>query len=83
MTPNMKILDHLSNTITEQEKGNPRLFLTSTRELENRDFGAMIYYDLKRGLTYYESHTNLCEAFWSIASGKSTVSKWFREFGCG
>ena len=25
-------------------------------ELENSDFLAMIYYDLKRGLTYHESH---------------------------
>ena len=71
MTPNMKFLRHLSNTITDQEKGSPRLFLTST-----------IYYNLKRGLTYHESHfkkkkKNLCEAFGSIAPGKSTVRKWF------
>ena len=55
----MKFLRHLGNTITDQEKGNPRLFLTSTMELENRDFRAMIYYDLKRGLTYHESHKKL------------------------
>ena len=78
MTPKVKFLRHLGNTITDQEKGNPRLFLTSTMELENRDFRAMIYYDLKRGLTYHESHKNLCEAFGSIAPGKSAVSKWFR-----
>ena len=42
----------------------------------------MIYYDLKRGLTY-ESHENLREAFGSIAPGKSTVSKWLREFRFG
>ena len=57
MTPNIKFLRHLSNAITYQEKGNPGLFLTSTMELENRDFRAMIYYDLKRGLAYHESHT--------------------------
>ena len=50
-------------------------------ELENHDFPAMIYYDAKRGLTYHESHKNLCEACGSIAPGKSTVSKWFRESG--
>ena len=83
MTPKIKFLHHLGNTITDQEKGNPRLFLTSTMELENRDFQAMIYYHLKRGLTYLESHKNLCEAFGSIAPGKSTVSKWFWEFGFG
>ena len=43
----------------------------------------MIYYDLKRDLTYHESHKNLCEAFGFIAPGKSTVSKWFQEFGFG
>ena len=43
----------------------------------------MIYYDLKRGLTCHESHKNLCEAFGSIAPGKSTVSKGFRESGFG
>ena len=52
-------------------------------EFENRDFRAMIYYDLKRGLTYHQSHKTLCEAFGSIALGKSTVSKWFRKFGFG
>ena len=51
MTPKMKFLCQLTNTITDQEKGNTRLFLISTMELENRDFRAMIYYDLKRGLT--------------------------------
>ena len=50
-------------------------------ELENRDCQAMIYYDLKRGLTYHESHKNLCEAFESLAPGTLTVSKWFQEFG--
>ena len=79
----MKFLRHLGNTITDQENGNPRLFLTSTMELENCDFQAMIYYYLKRGLTYHESHKNLCEAFGSIAQGKSTVSKRFWEFGFG
>ena len=72
----MKFLRHLGYTITDQEKGNPRLFLT-TMELENRDFRAMIYYGLKRGLTYHESRKNLFEAFGFIAPGKSTVSKWF------
>ena len=71
----MKFLRHLGNTITDQEKGNPWLFLTSTMELENRDFRAMIYYDPERGITYHESHKNLCEAFESIAQGKSTVIK--------
>ena len=52
-------------------------------ELENREFRAVIYYDLKRGLTYYESHKNLCEAFGSIAPGKSIVREWFWEFGFG
>ena len=56
----MKFLRHLGNTITDQQNGNPRLFLTSTMELENRDFPAMIYYDLKSRLTYHESHNNLC-----------------------
>ena len=83
MTPKMKFLRHLGNTITDQEKGNPSLFLTPIMELENRDFRAMIHYYLKRGLTYHESHKNLCEAFGSIAPGKSTVSKWFQEFGFG
>ena len=83
MTPKLKFLRHLGNTITDQEKGNPRLFLTSTMELENRDFRAMIYCDLKGGLTYQESHKNLCEAFGSIAAGKSTVSNWFRGSGLG
>ena len=50
-------------------------------EHENRDFRAMSYYDLKRDLNYSESHKNFSEAFGSIAPGKSTVSKWFREFG--
>ena len=58
MTPKMKFLRHLGNTITDQEKGNPSLFLTSTMKLENRGFRAMIYYDLRRGLTYHESHTH-------------------------
>ena len=49
MIPRMKSLRHLGTTITDQEEGNPRLFLTLTWELENRDFRAMIYYDLKRG----------------------------------
>ena len=64
----MKFLRHLDNTITDQEKGNPRLFLTSitTMELKYRDFRAMIYYDLKRGITYHESHTNLCEVLGSL-----------------
>ena len=56
----MKFLRYLGKSITDQEKGNPRLFLTSTMELENRDFRAVIYYDLKRGLTYHESHTKTC-----------------------
>ena len=56
----MTFLRHLGNTITDQEKGNPRLFLTSTIELENCDFRAMIYCDLKRGLTYHESHKKTC-----------------------
>ena len=79
----MKFLRHLGNTITNREKGNPRLLLTSTMELENRDFRAMIYYEPKRGLIYHKSHKNLCETFGSIAPGKSTVSKWFREFEFG
>ena len=83
MTPKMKFLHHLGNTITDQENGDPRLFLTSTMWLENNDFRAMIYYDLKRGLTYQELNKNLCEAFGSIAPGKPTVSKWFQEFGFG
>ena len=83
MTPKMKFLCLLGNTITDQEKGNHRLFLRSTMELENHDFQAMIYYDLKRDLTYHESHKNLCEALGSIAPGKTTVSKWFPEFGVG
>ena len=69
--------------MNDQEKGNPRLFLTSTIELENCDFRATIYYDLKRGLTYHESHKNFSKAFESVAPGKSTVSKWFREFRFG
>ena len=83
MTQKMKYLRHLDYTVTDQENGNPRSFLTSSMELENRDFRAMIFYDLKRGLTFHESHKNLCEAFGSIAPAKSTVSKWFREFGFG
>ena len=83
MTPKIKFLWHLGDTITDQEKGSPRLILTSTMELENRDFRAMFYYDLKRGLTCHEFHNNLCEALGSIVPGKSTVSKWFREFGYG
>ena len=79
----MKFLRHLGNTMNDQEKGNPRLFLTSTMQLENHDFRATIYYDLKRGLTYHESHKNFSKAFESIAPGKSTVSKWFREFQFG
>lgn len=62
---------------------NPTLFPTSTLELENCDFRAIIYYDLKRGLTYHESHKNLCETFEFIALGKSSVSKWFWGFGFG
>ena len=58
MTPKMKFLRHPGNTITDQEKGNPKLFLTLTMQLEKIDFRAMIYYDLKRGLTYHESHKN-------------------------
>ena len=42
MTPKMKFLRHLRNTLTDHEKGNPRLFLTSTMELGNRDFKAMV-----------------------------------------
>ena len=83
MTPKMKFLCHLCNTMTDQEKGNSRLFLTSTMELENGDFRVMICYDLKRGLTYHESPQKLREVFGSIAPGKSTVSKWFPEFEFG
>ena len=83
MTPKMKFLRHLGNTITDQEMGNPRLFLASAMELENRVFRTMIYYDLKRGLTYQESNNNLCKAFGSITQGKLTVIKSFREFGFG
>ena len=79
----MKRLRHLGTTITDQEEGNPRLFLTLTWELENRDFRAMVYYDLKRGKTYHESHKNLCEAFESIAPRKLTLIKCFLEFGFG
>ena len=71
----MKRLRHLGTTITDQEEGNPRLFLTLTWELENRDFRAKIYYGLKRDLTYHEFPKNLSEAFGSIARGKSTFSK--------
>ena len=52
-------------------------------ELENRDFRAMIYYDLKRGLSFQESYESLHKAFGPIAPAKSTVSKWYREFGFG
>ena len=79
----MKFLHHLGNKITDPEKGNPRVFLTSTMELENLDFRAMIYYDLKSCLTYHESYENLCEADGSIEPRKSSVSKWFCEFGFG
>ena len=71
----MKFLCHLSNTITDQVKGNPGLFLTSTMELENCDFRTMIDDDLKRGLTYHESHKNLklygplSQKNWLSASG--------------
>ena len=83
MTPKMKFLRHLVNTITDLEKGNPRLCRGLSMELENRDFRATMYNDMKRGLQYmyYESHKTLCEFFWSIALGKATISKWFREFG--
>lgn len=54
-----------------------------TMELENRDFRAMIYYDLKRGLSFQESYESLHKAFGPIAPAKSTVSKWYREFGFG
>ena len=74
---------HLFNSITDQENEHTRMFLSSTMDLGNRDFRAMIYYDLKKGLTYHEFHQNLCEAFGSIIQGKSTVSKWLREFGFG
>ena len=70
MIPKIKFLRHLGNIIIDLEKGEPRLFLTWAMELENQDFWAMIYYDLKRVLTYYESHKNLCEAFESIAPEK-------------
>ena len=85
MTSKMQFLRHLVITITDQEKGNPRMFLTSTMEFENRDFRVTIYYDLKRGLTYHASHKkkNLCEAFGCIAPGKSTVSKGIGESGFG
>ena len=56
MTPKMKFLSRLENSITDPENGNPRLFLTSTMELENRDFRAMTFYDLKSVLTYHESY---------------------------
>ena len=75
----MKFLRHLGNAITEQEKGNPRLFLTSTMEHKNRDFRVMIHYDLKRGLTYHESHKNLCEAFGPLPQDNRLLASGFRS----
>ena len=43
----------------------------------------MIYLVMKKGLAYRESHKILCEAFGSIALGKSTVSKLPRVFEFG
>ena len=63
MIPRIKSLRHLGTTITDQEEGNPRLFLTLTWELENRDFRAMIFYDLKSVLSYHESYKSLYAAF--------------------
>ena len=83
MTQKINFLCHVGNVISVIEIGNPRLFLTLTMELENRDFWAMIYHDLKRGLTYLDFHKNLMEAFGFIARGKYTVSRWFHEFWFG
>ena len=52
-------------------------------QLENRDFRAMVFYDLKRGLSFDKSYETLATVFGSIAPGKSTVSRWYREFGFG
>ena len=67
--------------ITDQEKVKSRLFLTSTMELKNRDFRVVIYYDLKRGLIYHESHKNFVERLGPLP--QENVSKWFREFEFG
>ena len=81
MTQKMKHVRQLSNKITDSERGTPRL--QARMEFENRDFRAMIYYDMKRGLAYTESHKNLCAAFGVNAPGKSTVYKWFKNFSFG
>ena len=52
-------------------------------ELENRDFRAMVYYDMKRGLPFQESYETLVKVFGSIAPSKSTVGRWYRDFGFG
>src|SRR4051812_27327354 len=52
-------------------------------EISPRDFRVMMFYDLKRELTYEQSHRNLVNAFDKEAPALSTVSKWFREFSRG
>ena len=83
MMPKIRFLRQTVHPLTDREVSYPEVIEISKMELQSRDFRAMIFNDFNRGLSYQESYKNLCEAFGSCAPGKSTVSKWFREFEFG
>ena len=83
MTIFYRIFRHLHTEITDLEKRYLTVSSTSEMELENHDFRAMVYDDMKRGLAFQESYEPLTKAFGYIAPSKSTVGRWFRDFGFG
>ena len=52
-------------------------------DLTRRDIRAMIFYDMKVGLTSKESHERLTKAFGTISPCYATVKNWFAEFRRG
>ena len=51
--------------------------------LSKRDYRAMIYYANLQGKDYLQSHQSLLNCYKDKAPSKTTVFRWFKEFGFG
>ena len=52
-------------------------------ELTREHFRAMIFYDFRRGLSRQEGLNSLVATFGDEAPSKTTVNRWYQEFGLG
>lgn len=65
----------------EQDELQRRWFSEAAVALSKRDYHAMIYHDDLQGKDYLQSHQSLLNCLKDKAPSKTTVFRWFKEFG--